>query len=49
MDRFEKYVDYKKGSAAMLAVKRSSGITPDVNLKNCIQRRKHTSQGYNLA
>ena len=38
-----KYVG-QSGSAAMLAVKRSAGVTPEVNLRNSMQARKHASE-----
>ena len=40
-----KYVDHK-ASTAMLAVKRSAGVAPEVNLRNPIHAgKKHTSKG----
>ena len=38
-----KYVG-QSGSAAMLAVKRSTGVAPEVNLRNSMQARKHASE-----
>ena len=38
-----KYVG-QSGSAAMLAIKRSAGVTPEVNLRNSTQARKHASE-----
>ena len=37
-----KYVG-QSGSAAKLAIKRSPGVVPEVNLRNCTQARKHAS------
>ena len=36
-------------SAAMLAIKRSAGVTPQVNLRNSMQARKHASESSTLA
>ena len=38
-----KYVG-QSGLAAMLAVKRSAGVAPEVNLRNSAQARKHASE-----
>ena len=38
-----KYVG-QSGSAAMLTVKRSAGLAPEVNLRNSMQARKHASE-----
>ena len=38
-----KYVG-QSGLAAILAVKRSAGVTPEVNLRNSTQARKHASE-----
>ena len=43
-----KYVG-QKGLAAMLAVKRSAGVTPEVNLRKSTQARKHASKKPTLA
>ena len=45
--RLHKYM-HQKGSAALLAVKRSAGVIPDVNL-NRMQVTKHTSKVSTLA
>ena len=35
---------HQSGSAAMLAIKRLTGVTPEVNLRNSTQARKHASK-----